>query len=266
MRAIAIANQKGGCGKTTTVVNLAAACALKGYRVLAVDMDPQAHATLALGHCPEQLKLSIYDAIVNERVDLFSVVKSSYIEGLDLAPSNILLSGAAAELIIRPAREYVLSDKLKTVSKRYDLCIIDCSPSLNILTINALVASEEVIVPVRTSYYAIEGLKQLIQSAETVKQRYRCKLKSLKILFTFVEDRTTLCRDVQEQIRAYFSDRVFDVVIHRCVRLAEAPSAGESALTYDTRCRGTGEYMALADEVCNHETKTRTPKKSLVNI
>ncbi len=266
MRAIAIANQKGGCGKTTTAVNLAVACVRKGYRVLVVDLDPQAHATLALGHHPEQLPVSIYDTIVNERIALSSIIKSAYVEGLDIAPSNILLSGATTELIIRYAREYVLADKLKTLRDHYDLCIIDCSPSLNILTINALVASEEVIVPVRTSYYALEGLRQLIDSVEAVKERYRCNLNSLKILLTFVEDRTILCRDVQEQIREHFGEIVFDVVIHKCVRLAEAPSAGESVLTYDTGCRGTSEYIALADEVCNHETKTRTPQESVVNI
>ncbi len=266
MKTIAIANQKGGCGKTTTAVNLSAACAMQGYRVLVLDLDPQAHATIAFGVAPSQLKVSLYHVIVNENVPMLSIVRSTDIERLDIAPSNILLSGAEMELSVRHAREAVLSKRLENVKNNYDICIIDCSPSLSILTLNALVACDEVIIPVQTHYYAIEGLKQILDSIAIVKQRFHRNLNSLRILLTCVDNRTLLSQDVERQIRECFGHAVFNTVIHICVRLAEAPSAGKSVFSYEPTCRGASEYLALSNEVFGNGSEIRTTEGSVVDI
>jgi len=251
MRTIAIANQKGGCGKTTTAVNLAAALACLGHEVLLVDLDPQAHATLGFGKDPENLDKTIYDALTNVQIPLSRVIVTTNIKGLNLSPSNILLSGIEFELASRYAREYALREQLGYVNGSYDMCVIDCSPSLSLLTLNALVASTDVIIPVQTHYYALEGLRQLLETVEIVKERFNRVLQILGVLLTFVETRTTLSREVQRQMREFFGEIVFDTVIHRTVRLAEAPSAGQSVLTYDPKCKGAVEYAALAQEICN---------------
>jgi chromosome partitioning protein len=251
VRTIAIANQKGGCGKTTTAVNLAAAFATLQNQVLLIDLDPQAHATLGLGRDPETLDKTVYDALTNAQIPLSRVVVSTNVKGLNLSPSNILLSGIEFELASLYGREYVLSQQLGCVNGSYDICVIDCSPSLSLLTLNALVASTEVIIPVQVHYYALEGLRQLLETIEIVKERFNQGLQILGVLLTFVESRTTLSRQVQRQMREFFGDLVFDTVIHRTVRLAEAPSAGESVLTYDPKCKGAVEYRALAEEISN---------------
>jgi chromosome partitioning protein len=266
MKTIAIANQKGGCGKTTTAVNLAACCAELGYRVLVVDLDPQGHATIALGSNPDDLILSIYEAITRDHVPITSIIRPSGVANLDVAPSNVLLSGAEMELSIRQCREFFLKQLLKQVEDDYDFCIIDCSPSLSILTLNALVASNEVIVPVQTHYYAVEGLKQLLDSIETVQERYRSNITSVRVLLTFADTRTLLSRDIEQQIRDHFGTQIFQTVIHRCVRLAEAPSANQTIINYAPDCKGATEYKALAKEVCYHENKIRTTETDLVNI
>jgi len=250
MRTIAIANQKGGCGKTTTAVNLAAALAEKGNRILIVDLDPQGHATIGLGCEPDGLDKTIYDALTNPQVSISRIVTGTNIEGLKLAPSNVLLSGAELELSSVAGRHLVLGEQLRTVSGEYDICVIDCPPSLGLLTLNALVASTDVIVPVQVNYYAMEGLKQLLETANVIRVHFHpCSVKILGLLLTFVENRIIFSRQIQQQMREYFGDLVFDTVIHRTVRLAEAPSAGESVLTYAPQSRGAAEYMALAEEV-----------------
>ena len=252
MRTIAIANQKGGCGKTTTAVNLAAALAEKGSRILIVDLDPQGHATLGLGYDPDALDKTVYRALTKPQIAISTVIIGTNVERLDLAPSNILLSGAELELSGVAGRHLVLGEQLRMVSGEYDMCVIDCPPSLGLLTLNALVASTDVVVPVQVNYYAMEGLKQLLETTNIVRIHFSpCCVRILGLLLTFVEDRTILSRQIEQQMRDYFGDLVFDTVIHRTVRLAEAPSAAESILTYAPESRGAAEYTALAEEVIN---------------
>jgi len=254
MRIIAIANQKGGCGKTTTSVNLAVALAEKGKRTLIVDLDPQGHSTIGFGYDPDSLTMTIYNAIMKAQPTISEIIVGTKIERLDLAPSNVLLSGAEIELATVVGREFVLTEKLKTVQDKYDICVIDCPPSLSLLTLNAIVASTGVIVPVQVEYYAMEGLKQLFETANVIREHLRdCNVKILGLLLTFVEKRVEkrrlLSSQAQKQMRELFGSLVFDTVIHRCVRLAEAPSAGQSVFTYAPESRSAAEYRALAAEI-----------------
>jgi chromosome partitioning protein len=250
MRTIVIANQKGGCGKTTTAVNLAAALAERGQTVLMADLDPQGHATLGFGHDPDTLAETIYHCLINPEIPISRVILPTKVDRLKVAPSNILLSGAELELATVAGREYVLREQLRTVAEQYDVCIVDCPPSLGLLTLNALIASTDVIVPVQVNYYAMEGLKQLLETANIIRVNFPpCEVKILGLLLTFVENRIIFSREIQRQMREYFGDLVFHTVIHRTVRLAEAPSAGESVLTYAPGSTGAAEYRALADEI-----------------
>ena len=254
MRTIAIANQKGGCGKTTTSLNLAAALAEAGKKTLLLDLDPQGHSTIGYGYDPDELSRTIYDVIANVQSEIPEIILETKIDGLDLVPSNVMLSDAEIELADAVGREFVLSEKLRTVKNFYDVCIIDCPPSLSLLTLNGLVASTDVVVPVQTHYYAMEGLKQLFETANIIRERFHpCYVKILGILLTFVEDKTLLSRQIQRQMRDYFDDFVFETVIHKSVRLAEAPSAGEPILTYAPENKAAAEYRALAQEVIKEE-------------
>ena len=266
MRRIAIANQKGGCGKTTTAVNLASAFAMLGNEVLLVDLDPQAHSTLGVGHDPENLDKTIYDVFTDTQTPMSRVVISTSMKGLNLVPNNILLSGVEIELATLHGREYMLREQLECVNGNYDICVIDCSPSLSLLTLNALVAGTDVIIPVQTHYYALEGLRQLFETIAIVKERFNNKLEILGVLLTFVESRTILSNQVERQMRELFGDLVFETVIHRTVRLAEAPSAGESILTYAPESKGAAEYKALAEEIIKGRASTEKTSNGMASV
>jgi len=264
VRTIAVTNLKGGCGKTTTSVNLAAALALKNYRTLLIDLDPQGHATLGFGIVPENRKRTIYDVIVDPAVLLQSVLVQTNVPKLILAPSNVLLSGAEAALMQMKDREYALMNRLQKYERYFDYCIIDCSPSLSLLTLNALNAAAEVIIPVQTHYYSIEGLKQVLETLDIVQNRFNPLLCIRGILLTLAEQGTVLCKDIERQMRDYFGELILKTVIHRNIRLAEAPGAGESIMTFDPDNQGAKEYMQLAEEICYE--KIRITQTNFVNI
>ncbi len=264
MRIIAITNQKGGCGKTTTAVNLGAALAKQWFRTLIVDLDPQGHATLGFGIVPENCRHTIYDVLTDPRVPLSQTLLPTGIGLLMIAPSNVLLSGAESQLLTMTDREFILKQRLESVRLFFDYCLIDCSPSLSLLTLNALTAAADILVPVQTHYYAIEGLKQVLETLDLVSERFNPGLSVCGILLTMAERRTMLSIEVERQMRDYFGDRVFRTVIHRNVRLAEAPSAGQPVITFDRHCQGAQEYIQLAEEI-THE-KIRLAQTDCVHI
>ncbi len=263
MRTIAIANQKGGCGKTTTAVNLSAALAMAQKRVLLIDLDPQGHATLAFGYEPRAIDKTVYNVLVEPDFGIRRAILDTRIEWLDLVASNVLLSGAELELASLPRREFVLSERIESVGNDYDICVIDCPPSLGLLTLNALLASTDVIVPVQAHYYAMEGLKELFETAQVVRERfYPCHVRIMGLLLTLAEDTNIFGRQIQKQMRDYFGDLVFKTAIHRTVRLAEAPSAGQSVLTYAPKSRGAFEYTAFAQEVLSGILKSEPVRRN----
>lgn len=244
---VAIANQKGGVGKTTTSVNLAACLATGGRRVLLVDLDPQANATTGVGVDHRALNRSIYDVII-EGVSASSVIVDTPFDGLDLLPSSIDLAGAELELVPAMARESKLKAALEQISGNYDTVLIDCPPSLGLLTVNAMTAAASVLVPIQCEYYALEGLSQLARNVELIQKGLNSLLHISGIVLTMYDARTKLSEEVANEVREHFGDRVFRTMIPRSVRLSEAPSHGVPAVIHDPTSRGSLAYRWLADE------------------
>ncbi len=247
-KVISVFNQKGGVGKTTTNVNLCAALALKGKRVLSVDIDPQGNSTSGFGFDKNNLENTIYDILIEE-FDINKVIHSTEIKGLDLIPSNIQLAGAEIELTNTRYREKTLKEKLNLIDENYDFIIIDCPPSLGLLSLNALTASHSVLIPIQCEYYSLEGVGQLIDTVKLVKKNLNPKLDIEGVLLNMYDGRTNLSAQVVEEVKKYFKNKVYRTVIPRNVRLAEAPSFGQPIMLYDENSKGSEAYMKLSEEI-----------------
>jgi chromosome partitioning protein len=245
---LAISNQKGGVGKTTTTVNLAAALARSHQRVLVVDLDPQGNASSGLGYGREDVTMSIYDALMEFR-DIESVLMPTALDNLQLIPANVDLAGAEIELVSEPRREHKLRKVLNRIRDDYDWILIDCPPSLGLLTINGLTAADAVMVPLQAEYYAMEGLGDLLRTIMAVQKNINPDLRREGIVLTMVDRRNNLCREVENQAREIFGEEVFKSVIPRNVALGEAPSYGKSIVEYAPRSKGAIAYLDLATEL-----------------
>ncbi|MBO5167866.1 MAG: ParA family protein [Phascolarctobacterium sp.] len=252
VKVIAVANQKGGVGKTTTAVNLAACLAKEGRKVLLIDSDPQGNATSGLGFDKRDVKKCIYDALINE-VPMADTLKHTAYENLDVIPATIQLAGAEIELVSLMNREGRLKNALERIKHDYDYVIIDCPPSLGLLTINALTAASSVMIPVQCEFYALEGITMLMNTIQLVQRNLNPALKLEGVVMTMFDSRTNLAQDVVEEVKKYFKTKMYKTIVPRNVRLSEAPSHGMPVIDYDSKSKGAQVYMELAQEVIDDE-------------
>lgn len=266
-KVISIANQKGGVGKTTTAINLSAGLAVLEYKTLIIDADPQANATSGVGFDHKTVKNSIYECVLNE-VEPSEIILKTKTPNLDIIPAHIDLVGAEIELINQPNREHMMKAAIDKIKDKYDFIIIDCSPSLGLITVNSLTASDSVVVPVQCEYFALEGLGKLLNTIKIVQSRLNTNLEIEGILLTMYDKRLRLSNQVVEDVRTHFQDMVFDTIISRNTTLGEAPSFGESVIMFDAESKGAQSYLNLAREVLqkNNLLKGETNKKKLVDL
>ena len=255
-KVIALANQKGGVGKTTTAINLAASLAVLEYKVLIIDADPQANATSGVGFDVKNVKTSIYECIVDE-LDPRKIILNTEIPGLDLIPSHIDLVGAEIEMLNLPNREKVLRHVIEKIRNDYDFILIDCSPSLGLITVNSLTAADSVIIPVQCEYFALEGLGKLLNTIKIIQTKLHPELEIEGFLLTMYDSRLNLSNQVQDEVKKHFQEMVFESVIQRNIKLSEAPSFGQPAILYDATSKGAASYMNLARELLQNNGMTK---------
>lgn len=258
---IAVINQKGGCGKTTTSINLSACLAEMGYQVLLVDLDPQAHASLGLGITGDDLEFVVYHLLLRENLSALRVMQQTFHKNLKLLPANGLLSSAQMELLSVPQRDRILKSRLDELKDLFDFVIIDCPPSLNVLTINALTAVSQVIVPIQTQYYSLDGMRELFKSIDLIRENSNPDLEILGILPTLFDPRTKLNRAMLQAIRDYFRGQVFETAISLNSALAECPMMGQPITRYAPGSKGASDYRRLAEEVLRRVTQSHRPSE-----
>jgi len=260
---IAIANQKGGVGKTTTTINLAASLAVLEKRVLMIDADPQANATSGSGFDIKNIKTSIYECLIDE-VNPNDIILNSEIEGLDLLPSSIDLVGAEIEMLNMPNRERMLKSVIDKIEKQYDYILIDCSPSLGLITVNSLTAADSVMIPVQCEYFALEGLGKLLNTIKIIQSRLNPELEIEGFVLTMYDSRLRLSNQVVEEVRRHFQQMVFDTIIQRNIKISEAPSFGKPVIMYDAESKGSLNYLNLGRELLQKNGDTRIPENEKI--